>query len=75
MDKLFWKTEKRRVNELVPFEQNPRQMGTREAELLKKSLQDFDLVEIPAVDADNKIIAGHQRLKAMQLLGRGEEGF
>lgn len=30
-------------------------------------------MEIPAINTDNKIVAGHQRLKIMQLLGRGKD--
>jgi DNA modification methylase len=40
---------------------------------LLKSLKLFNLVEIPAIDTDNTILAGHQRIKALQLLGRGTE--
>jgi len=48
-------------------------MTEKQAEDLRRSIEKFDLVEIPAIDLDNKIIAGHQRLKILQLLGRGEE--
>lgn len=71
--KLTWHTERRIINSLVPYEFNPRQMSEKQVEELKKSLERFDLVEIPAVDTDNTIIAGHQRLKIMQMLGRGGE--
>lgn len=40
---------------------------------LKKSLKKFNLVELPAIDVDGKIIAGHQRIRALQILGRGTE--
>jgi DNA modification methylase len=40
---------------------------------LKRSLKKFNLVEVPAIDTNGKILAGHQRIKALQLLGRGEE--
>lgn len=73
MQKLAWKTERRRVNDLLPYEANPRVISDKQMEDLKKSLRMFNLVELPAIDADNRIIAGHQRLKALQLLGRGEE--
>lgn len=73
MTKLKWHTEQRRVGDLIPFEHNPRQITDEQAKQLKKSLERFDLVEIPAVDLDNTIVAGHQRLKMMQLLGRTEE--
>jgi hypothetical protein len=40
---------------------------------LTRSLKKFNLVEVPAIDLDGKILAGHQRIKALQLLGRGGE--
>ncbi|MBU0570032.1 DNA modification methylase [Patescibacteria group bacterium] len=73
MIKLKWTTEKRKVNDLVPFEKNPRTISPKQLKDLTKSLKKFDLVEIPAIDMDEKILAGHQRLKVLQLLGRGEE--
>ena len=73
MAKLKWHNETRKIDELLPFESNPRQLTDKQAEDLKKSLDKFDLVEIPAIDLDNRIIAGHQRVKVLQLLGRGHE--
>lgn len=73
MEKLVWHNEKRKVDDLIPYEQNPRQLTEKQAEDLKNSLDKFGLVEVPAIDLDNKIIAGHQRMKIMQLLGRGQE--
>lgn len=73
MKKLQWHTEKKKVNNLLPYSENPRLISDKQMEDLKKSLRKFDLVEIPAIDTDGKIIAGHQRIKALQLLGRGEE--
>jgi DNA modification methylase len=70
---LAWTTEKRRINDLVPYQKNPRTLSSKQLADLKKSLERFNLVEIPAIDQTNRIIAGHQRLKALQLLGRGEE--
>ncbi len=70
---LSWHTEKRRVNDLVPYDRNPRQINDKQLEDLKKSLKKFNLVEIPAIDIGNRVIAGHQRLKVLQLLERGEE--
>lgn len=72
-EKLVWHTEQRKVSDLVPFEQNPRKMNEDQIRQLSESLNRFNLVEIPAIDTDNKIVAGHQRLKVMAILGRGEE--
>ncbi|KKP76342.1 MAG: modification methylase protein [Parcubacteria group bacterium GW2011_GWC1_35_21] len=71
--KLYWKTEKRRVNDLLPYEKNPRQITETQMEDLKRSFQKFNIVELPAINLDGKIVAGHMRIKALQLLGRGEE--
>ena len=70
---LKWNTEKRKINDLLPYEANPRLMREEQVEQLKQSITKYNLVEIPAINTDNTIIAGHQRLKIMQLLGRGEE--
>jgi hypothetical protein len=70
---LAWKTEKRVISELIGHPKNPRKMSEAQMRNLQESLDRFNLVEIPAIDTDNTILAGHQRLKAMQLAGRGEE--
>lgn len=70
---LIWYTQKRIVNNLISYEKNPRKLSKLQEDNLKRSLEKFNLVEIPVIDTDNKIIAGHQRLKIMQLLGRGAE--
>ncbi len=72
-EKLSWKTESRRINDLLPYEKNPRVITDGQMEGLKRSMVKFDLAEIPAINTDGKIVAGHQRIKALQLLGRGEE--
>ena len=71
--KLEWSTEKRRVNDLLPYSKNPRSISDKQMNDLKKSLRRFNLVEIPAIDKDGKILAGHQRIRALQILERGEE--
>jgi DNA modification methylase len=73
MKKLIWTTVQRKVSDLIPQEVNPRKISTKQMNDLKKSLNKYNLVEIPAVDLSGKILAGHQRVMAMQLLGRGDE--
>lgn len=58
MKKLAWHTEQRKVNELIPWEGNPRQMTEKQAQDLKKSLEKMNLMSIPVIDTDNKIISG-----------------
>lgn len=71
--KLVWHNATKKVDELIPQTINPRTISNKQMADLKKSLKKFGLAEIPAIDADGTILAGHQRIKALQLLGRGEE--
>lgn len=73
MLKLSWHTEQRKIKDLMPAEYNPRQMTEKQAKDLRKSLDKFDLVEIPAVDTDGTILAGHQRLAMLGQMGRSDE--
>ena len=66
--KLEWINEKRKLSDLIPFENNPRYLTDKQKEDLKKSLEKFSLVEVPIIDTDNKIIAGHQRIKVLKEL-------
>ena len=70
---LEWRNEKRKVKELVPYEFNPRILTEEKKERLIKSIEKFNLAEVPAINTDNKIIAGHQRIKVLMLLERGDE--
>jgi DNA modification methylase len=71
--KLEWKTKKRNVHDLVPQDYNPRIISPEQMKKLKDSFERFNLVEIPVIDIDNSIIAGHQRIDALIQLGRGDE--
>lgn len=70
---LVWTTETRKVSSLIPNTKNPRVMSPKQVEDLKKSLQKYNLVEIPVIDTKNRVIAGHQRLMVLKLLGREHE--
>ncbi|MDO6813817.1 DNA modification methylase [Tenacibaculum soleae] len=70
---LQWTTEKRKVKDLVPYNYNPRILTPEKKQLLINSIEKFNLAEIPAVNTDNVIIAGHQRIKVLMELGKGED--
>lgn len=70
---LEWSTEKRKVSDLIPYEYNPRKLSDEKKEKLKASLERFNLAEIPAINTDNMIIAGHQRVVVLLEIGRGDE--
>lgn len=69
---LIWHTESRKVDSLLPHKKSPRKISKEQAERLQKSLENYGLVEIPAIDEDGTILAGHQRMKALQLMGQGD---
>jgi len=73
MEKLLWTTVPKTVNDLVPQKINPRKITNEQISDLKKSLEKFNLVEIPVIDLDGTILAGHQRIKILKILGRGNE--
>lgn len=73
MQQLAWHNEQRAVNDLIPHKKTPRKISKEQLDTLKASLEKFNLVEIPAIDFDGTILAGHQRIKVLQILGRGKE--
>ena len=70
---LEWTTEKRTVKELIPYEFNPRSITDDKKQKLIDSIEKFNLVEIPVINTDNTLIAGHQRIIVMSILNREEE--
>lgn len=62
---MNWNNEKRTLGELIPYEKNPRVLTDKQRKDIEKSLKKFNLVEVPAINLDNKIIAGHQRIKIL----------
>lgn len=73
MQQLSWHTEQRAVDSLTNHKKTPRKISKEQLERLKKSLEKFSLVEIPAIDFDGTILAGHQRIKVLQILGQGKD--
>jgi DNA modification methylase len=62
---LVWSTAKRRLGDLVPHALNPRTASEEFRKKLTEMLQKFGLAEIPAVDLDGTILAGHQRIAVL----------
>ena len=73
MTDIYWKTERRLVKDLIPYANNPRKMSKEQARQLIGSIQKFNYVELVAIQPDNRIIAGHMRVKALLQLGKGKE--
>jgi DNA modification methylase len=73
MQPIVFHTEKRQVKSLIPYDKNPRFLTPEQELQLTESLSKFGLVEIPAINADGTLIAGHQRVTILIKLGRGDE--
>ncbi len=74
IEKIKWHNEKALIKDLIPCSKNPRRLTDKQYKDLKTSLEKFDLAEVPAVNLDNRIIAGHQRLRIMSdLYGKDYE--
>jgi len=71
--KLEWRTERRKVKDLIRYEKNPRTLSPLQLEGLKRSLRKFNLAELPAINTDGTLVAGNQRILALALIGRDEE--
>lgn len=73
MKVIEWRTVKKKVNDLIPYEKNPRILTEEMKQKLIRSIEKFNLAEIPAINKNLTVLAGHQRLKVLKLLGRGGE--
>ena len=71
-NKITWGTERRKLSELIPHSTNPRVLTNKQYKDLRKSLTKFDLAEIPAINTDNTLLAGHQRIKVLAEI-KGED--
>jgi len=64
-----WQTEKRKVCDLIPCSYNPRKISEEQKSQLEQSLKNFNLVEIPAINTDNSLLAGHHRISILDGFG------
>jgi len=72
MEDIYWKYEKRKLDELTENVDNPRRLTKKRAEELKNSLTKFGLCQPVVIQPDGKIIGGHQRLKLLRSFGINE---
>ena len=60
------KITNKKAKDLKPSEYNPRQISTKQYNDLKKSIENFGLVDPIIINFDGTIIGGHQRFKVLQ---------
>lgn len=70
---LRFENGQRVVNDLVPYEKNPRKISAARKKQLTDLVEKYGLISTPIIDEDGTLVSGHQRLKALQLLGRGTD--
>jgi len=68
-EKIKWKSDKRKIEDLKPFEGNPRMAGEKEMADLTKSLDKFDLADPLVINTDGEVIGGNFRLKLLTKRG------
>lgn len=62
---IKWKTEIRRLGDLIKWEQNPRRLTKDQAVRLRRSIADYGYSQLYEIEPDNTIIDGHQRDEVM----------
>ena len=63
---MKWTTEKRRAKDLKEHQLNPRKLSKKQKKDLQESLEKFSLAELPVINRDDSIIAGHQRISLIK---------
>lgn len=58
---------------MIPHANNPRILSQKNHTELKNSFKKFDYAELVAINTDNTILAGHQRIAIMKELGWDEK--
>ena len=69
---IEWHLEKRKLKDLKPHPRNPRKLSKHDGENLQKSIIEDGLIDKPAIDLNNQIIGGHQRISILKKLGQKE---
>lgn len=70
---LEWYTVQKKVKDLLPADFSPRKYSEEDISEMKKILEKFNLVEIPAIDFDGVILAGDIKVIALTILERDNE--
>lgn len=63
---IIWSNIEIEIKELKAYEKNPRRLTSKQRLDLTESLKKFDLVEVPVINKDKTIIAGHQRVSVLK---------
>ena len=67
--KITWRNEIRNISGLKPAAYNPRKHDKKQFAELSKSIEKFDLADPIIINADNTVIGGHLRIRALTAQG------
>ena len=67
-NRLLWSNERRKLRELVPWDDNPRTISKGAARRLQESWRRFGQVMPLAIGPNNEIYDGHQRKSVLELV-------
>jgi hypothetical protein len=65
---ITWTNERRRLGELIPWDENPRSLSKEEAERLRDSFRTFGYSQLIEIEPDGTILDGHQRDDLLKLM-------
>jgi len=65
MDKITWKTEKRKLLDLKPYEKNPRKITAQAMEKLKDRIRKRGFHDVLKVDTNDVVLSGNMRRAAL----------
>jgi hypothetical protein len=72
MSRIIWKLEKRKIDELKPFDKNPRVITDDSLDELGNSFDEIGNCQPIAIDVDNTILSGHARWMRLKKEGESE---
>jgi DNA modification methylase len=66
-------TKKIKVNDLIPYDKNPKMHPQEQVDKIKKSIQNFKYRGGIKITEENIIVIGHGRVEALKQLGHGDD--
>lgn len=66
---IEWQLVQADIDEVIPYDKNPRQLTDKQFRDLSDSLSRFGLIDKPILNADYTVIGGHQRLEVLKAKG------
>lgn len=72
MHKIVWRTERRKIKDLIPLKGNPRKATEKQVKGMDESLGKFNVAIPLVINRDNTIIGGHFIRKRLEANGTDE---